>query len=121
MKARDWLLIAAFILLLWALWAGTAEAQETPVEASGTPSTYYLPLVGANAFPAALPPAEGTFLQVAVNVDVWMGGNGGYDWMRADTLLTYWQRREDGTLDATICWYGVWQDGKGAGTCELYQ
>jgi hypothetical protein len=49
MKIRDLLLVVAILLLLWAVLAGTAEAQEAPVEAREGAYGYYLPLVTVNA------------------------------------------------------------------------
>lgn len=87
--------------------------------------TVLLPMVSDEAFPVSMPEmvaGEPSYATQDVNVDVWMGGAPGsaVEWMRAETLLTFWNWREDGRRDAVICWYGSWAWGAGAARCDLY-
>lgn len=118
----------AMLLILAALWLAPRDAGAQGGTVPPAPEkqwTVLLPMISDNAFPAVMPPmieGEPSYQTTPVNVDVWMGGEAGstWEWMRASTLLTFWNWREDGRRDAVICWYGIWATGAGAARCELY-
>jgi hypothetical protein len=124
-QIRRGLVLVALGLALVLLWVQAGRAQEPASAPQFVP--YYLPMIQARAFPAPAPEAEGQYRQTAVNLAVWMGDVGapeaahGYDWLQADTLLTYWERRSDGALDMVLCWYGAWPSGSGGARCDLYR